>query len=135
MPPPVRNLIALLFLLLWGEFRALVGCECRGLNAPEWGIPTHSLPRRRPFIAPFPFLVENTDLLYFSPDGRILICAYRMRNPFVSMPVELHRGFGEWLEERLPIRERLALFDLQTGKIWRDLLGDRWCANTDDGTR
>jgi hypothetical protein len=45
----------------------------------------------------------------------------------------LNKALAEWLDERLPDSDRLALIDLETGRVWRDLSGNRWFAFTDDG--
>ena len=79
---------------------------------------------------------ENAQPIKLSPDGRFLICEYRRLHPVVAYVGGRFEWLDKWLWANKFYPENwLALVDLQTSKIWRDIVGGERCAFSDDGTR
>jgi WD40 repeat protein len=71
----------------------------------------------------------------FSPDGRFLIFDYLQSNQLFELPAGWHSDLYDWISARFPLRPRMALFDLHTGIIVLDLIGEGKCSINSDGTR
>lgn len=87
------------------------------------------------FLQTFSLPDKKVELLRISANDGFLVFGYEHENPFVELTKYRIGWLHDWLQLRLPSENRLGVIELHTGKIWRNLPGEHWCAFTDDDLR